>query len=163
MTSFMSILFLLFLFQPEFLQPFILLPRYTFEMHSEVKSLAIPATTVVADIFFLALMKIQMLLKVALLSEAHAAALHVALEWFILGVAPQMGEVLTQGRDDPIASLIVAQEDLGVPFRGHSCHVIHCVIARAWNVFLEPYFFQKTFLIFFACDFGGCPLGLDFV
>jgi hypothetical protein len=57
-------------------------------MYSEVESLAIPAAAVIAYVFFLALMEIQMLLKVALLRKAHAAALHGAFEWLVLGVAP---------------------------------------------------------------------------
>ena len=73
---------------PEFLLPFILLPGHAFEMDSEVESLAIPAAAVIAYVFLLALMEIQMLLKVALLREAHVAALHGAFEWLVLGVAP---------------------------------------------------------------------------
>ena len=57
-------------------------------MNSEIKSLTKPAPAVIAFVFFLTLMVIQMLLQVALLGEAHAAPLHVAFEWLVLGVAP---------------------------------------------------------------------------
>ena len=73
---------------PEFLLPFILLPGHALEMDIEVKSLAIPAAAVIAYVFLLTLMEIQMLLKVALLREAHVAAVHGAFEWLVLGVAP---------------------------------------------------------------------------
>ena len=73
---------------PEFLLPFILLPGHAFEMDSEIESLAIPAAAVIAYVFLLALMEIQMLLKVALLREAHVAAVHGAFKWLVLGVAP---------------------------------------------------------------------------
>ena len=57
-----------------------------------------------------------MLLQVALLSKSHATALFFAGVGLVLGVAPQMREVLTQGRDHTGATREVAREDLELPF-----------------------------------------------
>ena len=56
-------------------------------------------------------MYLEVLLQVALLSELHATALLLAQEWFILGVAPEMGEKLAHGRNYALAALKVACEN----------------------------------------------------
>ena len=84
-------------------------------MYCKVKSFAKPAATVITNIFLLAFMEVQMLLKVTLLCEAHAAALVGALKWFVLGMAPQMRKIFAQGRNNPRAAFKVAHKDLGVP------------------------------------------------
>jgi hypothetical protein len=61
-------------------------------------------------------MYLQMFLQVSLLGKLHAAVLLLALEWLVLGVAPEMCEIFAEGRDYALAALEMACEDFELSF-----------------------------------------------
>ena len=69
-----------------------------------------------------------MLLEITLLSKFHAAAILLALEGLVLGMAPEMGEVLAQSGDYSGAPLKVASEDLELPLGGRALDIINGVV-----------------------------------
>jgi len=81
----------------------------------KVEFFAISVAAVVTDMLFDSIMDFEVFLEITLLSKPHTATDLLALVWLVLGVAPQMGEVLAQGGDHSGAPLKVASEDLELP------------------------------------------------
>ena len=88
----------------------------------------------VADVLLNSIVNLKVFLEISLLSKPHAAALLLALEWLVLGVAPQVCEELAQGRDHTGAPFEVADKDFELSFRGSALDVVHCEVFRAGYV-----------------------------
>lgn len=84
-------------------------------MNVKVEFFAISIAAVVTDMLFDSVMDFKMLLEITLLSKPHPATDLLTLVWLVLGVAPEMGEVLAQSGDHSRATLEVASEDLELP------------------------------------------------
>ena len=104
-----------------------------------------------------------MLLEIALLSKPHAAADLLACVRLVLGVAPQMREVLAEGRNYAGAALVVAGEDLELALGGRALDVINGIVERAGDVTFVTKFHQVPFVVLLTRNFGGFPVGLNFV
>ena len=97
-------------------------------MDVEVEFFAVSVAAVVTDMLFDSVMDFEVLLEITLLSKLHAATDLLALVWLVLGVAPQMGEVLAQSGDHAGAPLEVAGKDLELPLRRRALDIIDGVV-----------------------------------
>ena len=97
-------------------------------MNVKVEFFAISVAAVMTDMLFDSVMDFEVFLEITLLSKPHTATDLLALVWLVLGVAPQMGEVLAQGGDHSGAPLEVASEDLELPLRRRALDIINGVV-----------------------------------
>jgi hypothetical protein len=113
--------------------------------------------------FFYSIMYLKVFLQVTLLGKLHIAALHLAHEGFILGVAPEMGEILAQRRNHALAAFEMASKYLELAFRRDPLDIVYRVIARRRNVVLIPVPEQVLLVVVSSGDLGSTPVGTDAV
>ena len=131
-------------------------------MYIEVEFLAISISAVVTNVLFNSIMNFEVFLKVALLCKAHSAALLVAHERLILGVATEMGEVLAQGTDNARAAVEMTSEYFKLTFGIGALNVVDGVIVRRRYVLVHV-FKKELFVVVSTRNLGGLPVGLDLV